>query len=241
MRCRIVAILGVLTFSAALPLLAETINGCVDTSKGTLRIVKTGEPCDAKEFALSWNTQGVAGTDGKNGTNGINGLPGANGVNGTNGINGTDGRDGLNCEAAAPQPPAQVGTVVFNGISGGPFPIFQLSGGATNTFTPGPGGVSGKVDFSNITVVRKVDAASPQLLHFLASGEELIAVTINLTPGTAGPRTVLLRHVHVLAYSYVRLPNSDELFETISFDFATIEINLDGTQTCWDLVRNMPC
>ncbi len=40
---------------AAAPAVAETINGCVD-QKGVLRIVAPEQPCDAKEYALSWSS-----------------------------------------------------------------------------------------------------------------------------------------------------------------------------------------
>lgn len=44
----------------SLPAAAQTvINACVDSNKGTVRIVKAGETCDQKEYALSWNQQGV--------------------------------------------------------------------------------------------------------------------------------------------------------------------------------------
>ena len=76
MRYRFVAHVCILSILAAMPLSAQTINGCVDTNKGTLRIVKPGEPCENKEYAISWNSAGVNGTNGKDGINGVNGVNG---------------------------------------------------------------------------------------------------------------------------------------------------------------------
>lgn len=245
MRLRI-AILAVLFLSAGFPLLAQSINGCVDTNKGTLRITKAGEPCDAKEYAVSWNTQGLPGKDGKDGANGLNGLPGTNGANGINGRDGTDGRngkDGQDCVAASPQPPVQVGTISFGGISGGPYPIFQSTFGAQNAASigSGGGGGAGKVAFSTITIVRKVDSASPTLLYYVERGQHLTNVLITLTPGNAGARRITLESVYVSGYSMTRLEGSEDLFETISLDPIKITIEIDGNSTCWNVATNLAC
>lgn len=236
MRSRIVAILSLVVASAALPLFAQTINGCVDTKQGTLRIVKPGEPCDAKEYAVSWNQQGVAGKDGKDGTNGVNGL------NGINGVDGKDGKDGANCEPAAPQPPAQIGTIAINGISGGPYGVYQFSGGVTMPATSRlPGGGTGRPDFQDVAIVRKVDAASPTLMERLASGDPVQDVTITFTPGSAGPRFVRLFDVVVTTLEFTRLTGSNDLFETISFSYSKIEFKFDNVTGCWDIARGQRC
>ncbi len=46
-----------LLFLLAISAAAQTIDGCVD-QKGALRIVRPNEPCDSKEYSISWSSAG---------------------------------------------------------------------------------------------------------------------------------------------------------------------------------------
>jgi hypothetical protein len=54
------------------------ISGCV-TKAGLLRVLKDGATCPKAETPISWNQQGLPGTDGIDGTNGTDGAAGAPG------------------------------------------------------------------------------------------------------------------------------------------------------------------
>jgi Collagen triple helix repeat (20 copies) len=67
------------------------IHACVSKHGGALRLAPR---CKSNERAISWNAQGIPGTNGTNGINGRNGTSGTNGTNGTSGTNGTNGAPG---------------------------------------------------------------------------------------------------------------------------------------------------
>jgi hypothetical protein len=76
---------------------AATLYACVKKKSGTARFVNARTTCRRNERKISWNTQGVPGSNGakgKNGTNGKNGIAGKNGTNGKDGASGANGKDG---------------------------------------------------------------------------------------------------------------------------------------------------
>lgn len=218
------------------PVAAQVIKGCVDNNKGTLRILGASESCDAaKEHPISWNQEGVAGKDGTNGTNGVNG------------INGRDGRDGQNCTTPAVPAPVQIGTLTITpdgGTAIGPVPIYQFSGGSTQTLSIGSatgGAGAGKVSFNPITIVKKLDSSSPAIFTMLATGR-LSSVLIGLNkPGTTVQNTVNLTIAALSSSNVVQLPGSSDFFEAISIEYGRISYVIDGASSCWDRIRNVSC
>jgi hypothetical protein len=98
-----VALAAVLVGSGAWGLIPgpdNTIRGCYATSdgllglgasKGTLRVLDSGEKCRANEAALSWNQQGPKGDTG---AQGVQGVPGPQGPTGGQGPAGAPGGQG---------------------------------------------------------------------------------------------------------------------------------------------------
>ena len=81
------------------------IRGCYQKSKGTLRVIKSGQKCQKKsELAISWNQKGVPGTTGQ---------AGPQGITGSQGQPGTNGKDGANFTATATLPSGQTETGVW--------------------------------------------------------------------------------------------------------------------------------
>ncbi len=83
---------------------ASTLYACVKKKSGTARFVNARASCRRSERKISWNTQGVPGSNGakgKNGTNGKNGITGKNGTNGKDGASGANGKDGASAGLVA--------------------------------------------------------------------------------------------------------------------------------------------
>lgn len=55
---------------------AQVINGCIKNN-GTLKIVADLAQCSSRDTPISWNQQGVPGTDGMDGADGLNGMDGS--------------------------------------------------------------------------------------------------------------------------------------------------------------------
>jgi hypothetical protein len=80
---------------------ASTLYACVKKKSGTARFVSARTNCRRSERKISWNTQGVPGSNGAKGKNGKNGLVGKNGTNGKDGASGTNGKDGASAGLVA--------------------------------------------------------------------------------------------------------------------------------------------
>lgn len=69
-------ILTVATFIGA----GQTINACVNSTTGTVRILQAGQSCDAGEEPLQWGVVGIQGPPGPAGATGAAGATGPQGV-----------------------------------------------------------------------------------------------------------------------------------------------------------------
>ena len=76
------------------PTATSTINACVKTQNGQVRIVAAGTTCLASETATSWNVVGPTGPRGLQGPQGDRGLQGIRGIQGIQGIQGLTGLQG---------------------------------------------------------------------------------------------------------------------------------------------------
>lgn len=142
---------------------SSTIYSCVDKN-GSIRIVAVNEACESKETAVNWSTTGPAG---------------AQGPVGPAGPPGTGGNE--------PVPNSTViGTLTIPGIQGGDpagdtIELRGYSFDVKSTPTTGGGGMSaGKVSFSDFSVVKEVDTASPTLLVAVASGKHYPEATLTI-------------------------------------------------------------
>ena len=83
--------------------------------------------------------------------------------------------------------------------------------------------------------------SSPTLLKEVARGIHVKSVLIALTPGPLGPRTITLEDVIVSGYSFTTLPGAQDQMESVSFDFAKIQMTIDGVTSCWNIATNAGC
>lgn len=224
----------------AAPVSAQVINGCVDTNKGTLRLVKAGEPCDKNEYAVSWNAGGQAGAPGAQGPQGVAGPQGAQGVAGSQGSTGATGPQGPAGSAgtATEPPPVVIGTIKFTNITTN---IYDFDGGVvTPTATStGGGGATGKAQLSPITVVREVDASSPSLFLSAVTGQHFAEVLIELAAPGKPNRQVRLKNALISSYHFTRLPGaSQRLFEIIGIAFVEICVEVEAANACYNINSN---
>jgi len=139
------SVLAALLFTATTALAAPTtasINACVNTSTGTVRIVSSPGACVSGEAAVAWALAGPTGPQGPSGPAGANGAPGPIGPVGPAGINGAPGPVGSAGPVGAT---GAIGPVGPAGINGAPGPVGSIGPiGPTGAVGPaGPAGPTG--------------------------------------------------------------------------------------------------
>ena len=135
--------------------------------------------------------------------------------------------------AAARQPP--IGTLTFSQTTFGPLALSSYTFGLSNPTVDSTGGSgAGKVTFSDFTVVRSVDAASPALMLLAAQGRHVQSVVISVANGDT-PVTYTLEDVTVTS---LRQSGATETTETLTLAFQRITMTVGGSSATWDLATN---
>jgi hypothetical protein len=167
---------GVATYSWAASANGTTINACADND-GKLRVVQDVSLCKKGETPFSWNTTGPVGPVGPVGPTGPTGPTGAAGRDGRDGRDGTaaSSPDAVDATLSVADGVAGDGTGFTTDLTGFANDISQPSGG-----TAGTGAGAGKVVFHDLTITKKIDAASAKLFTAVTSGRHLPPVTITL-------------------------------------------------------------
>jgi type VI secretion system secreted protein Hcp len=213
---------------------ADRVHACVG-SNGDVRILGASDDCKANETALDWAIQGPRGETGPQGPQGIQGL-----------------------SAAISEPNQNViGRLSIAGVSGGDgggdgsIDVRGIEGGVTNsgTFAGGGGGGAGKASFSDITVTKQVDKASPVLAMAVAQGTHFASATLDVfQPGTTDVyMTYHMEDVIVSEHHMFATGKGDTVpLESLSLHFAEISwtfIQEDGSEVtrCYSVTRIMAC
>jgi type VI secretion system Hcp family effector len=183
-----------------------TINGCVGTSDGKLRVLSGSDTCKSNETALSWNSVGPAGAQGP---------AGAAGAQGPQGVAGRDGRDGTSSNPDATdatwtvtQGTQTLSTSVLIGLS------HELQ--VPQAVGTGGGGASGKTIHKPFNVIKLTDSSSPTLMGALLTNRH-VTVLIALMQGGTQVGTTKLTNAAIS--NYVLHGNT----ETWSFTYQKIE------------------
>ena len=135
--------------------------------------------------------------------------------------------------AAARQPP--IGTLTFSQTTFGPLALSSYTFGLSNPTVDSTGGSgAGKVTFSDFTLVRSVDAASPALMLLAAQGRHVQRVVISVANGDT-PVTYTLEDVTVTS---LRQSGATETTETLTLAFRRITMTVGGSSATWDLATN---
>ena len=131
-----------------------------------------------------------------------------------------------------------VGTLQIDSLGGAVTPIYAFGFEVTNSVAQGGGGGGvGKTTLSDVQLSRLPDAMSPSLFRTGVMGTHLATVRIVLSgAGKNTPdSTYVLNDVLISGVS-----NTDGL-ERVSFTFQSIELQVGGTQFCYDVVANKAC
>jgi type VI secretion system Hcp family effector len=187
-----------------------TINGCVGTSDGKLRVLSASDTCKSNETALSWNSVGPAGAQGP---------AGAAGAAGAQGLQGPAGRDGRDSTASNPDATDATMTVTSSQGAFSDSPMV-LTGLSHEIVAPqsvsGGGGATGKVVHKPLNVTKLMDASSPKLMTALLNNAH-VTVLIALMQGGQQVGTTKLTNASIS--DYVLHGNT----ETWSFVYQKIE------------------
>jgi hypothetical protein len=137
-------------------------------------------------------------------------------------------------------PPTPIGQL---SIGDGPaVPIYSFSFGASNPTvvgTPGGGAGAGKVNMSDMSVMKQADALSAPLLRYVTMGVHLQRARIEIFPKTAGglPATFDLTDVVVTAYQV----SGGDVVESVSLSFDRMAMTSGGASFCWDNSAYLAC
>ena len=117
--------------------------------------------------------------------------------------------------------------------------VLSFSWGVTNTAPAGgAGGVAGKATFQDLSIVHRIDKASPQLLRACATGKHLPEATITHRKAGKGQQEFLIVKMNdVVVTGVVHSGNAgpqDATSETVSLTFAKVDFEYrpqkpDGT------------
>jgi type VI secretion system secreted protein Hcp len=211
---------GAGTYAYAAAQSGTTINGCVGTGDGKLRVLSGSDTCKSNETPLNWNTVGPAG---------VQGAAGAAGAAGAQGPAGRDGRD-----STSSNPDAVDATVLVTGqkqgsFSSSPMVLIGLSHEIVSPRDPASGLPTGKRMHKPITITKTMDASSPLFLGALVDNENLTSVLIGLNQGGQQVATIKLTNANISDYVL------HGTTETWSFTYQKIEWTwLDGGITAED-------
>jgi type VI protein secretion system component Hcp len=182
--------------AAAVPGSGRTIHACIKQHSGGLRVVSSADDCRKSERAIAFNKKGrrgLRGATGAQGPAGPQGAAGAQGPAGALGPTGPQGPAGKDAPLAAPPHQAVIGTATLHRSSGDDivFDVLGIDFKVENSSTIGSqtgGAGAGKVTFSPFELVKRLDATSPALTQFSASGQHAQTLTVELRrPGAATP------------------------------------------------------
>lgn len=255
---------------AMIPAPDGVISGCYD-KHGNLRVIDPAqETCDRNETALRWNQSGPigprgipgltgpagpggptgsqgatgpAGPVGATGAQGVAGMPGIPGPTGATGATGPAGPAGAAGGGVGAENQRVIGVITVDDVILTPKPVRSFRFGVKMTIASGGGGGggAGKADFDDLTVVRSIDADSPELFATAASGKHIPKVKLEVYQ--EGTTTVLATYeledvlVTVDVHSDAGRPGGLPL-EEIAFTYGKIKITVGGNSAGWDLKQN---
>lgn len=105
--------------------------------------------------------------------------------------------------------------------------VLSYSWGVTNTGSTGSGGGggAGRATFQDLSIVHKIDRASPQLLQACATGQHLKEATITFRKAGKGQQDFLIIKMNDVIITGVvqSAPSSEAGSETVSLEFAKVD------------------
>jgi type VI protein secretion system component Hcp len=240
-------------FSVASAQAADTIHACVQKHSGDTRIVKPGKPCRPSEQLVVWNVTGPQGPGGPSGPQGPQGAPGVPGLQGPEGAQGPPGPEGPQGPAGGAgggggaTAPKIVGRLAIDGLGkpGEASPLFSVRIGVKNTGSgsAGGGGGSGKAIFEDFSMLKPIDALSPQLVLATATGEHFREATIEIfgEDGPSGTPILTWELKDVLVSSFDFAVTGEGLADALTLSYAQVCSVFDGTDAAGKPVHVKEC
>ena len=173
--------------ASALPGTGSTIHACIQKNGGALRVVGAAKDCKKSERAISFAKEGPRGLTGQTGAQGPAGANGKDGAQGPQGPQGPRGPAGQDAPKVAPPHQAVIGTATLTPTTGTPqvFDILGLDFEGNSTCTTTAGMPSCTFAYSQLQIVKRIDATSPVLFGMEAAGRHA-SVRVDLKPGSGG-------------------------------------------------------
>jgi type VI protein secretion system component Hcp len=216
----LVLAMGGFAVAGVLPGTGSTIHACIQKNSGALRVVGSAKDCKKSERAISFAKQGPRGRTG---------VPGPAGRDGAAGPQGPPGPQGAPAPAAAQPHQAVVGTATLAAPSGPlTFDVLGLDVKGTSACSAPAGGGATTCKFTQgeLQLVKRIDAATPQLFLLVAKGQHSQTLKVDLkAAGAAGP----YKH-YELADAIVTGTEQDapdpggQLVETVTFAGSALQI-----------------
>jgi type VI secretion system secreted protein Hcp len=95
------------------------------------------------------------------------------------------------------------------------------------TFHTGTGGGAGKASFSDVTITKYLDLASPNLMLFCANGKHIDKGTITVRKAGENPLnylTITMEKIFVTGYSTSASGGEERLIESVSLNFGKVKV-----------------
>jgi type VI secretion system secreted protein Hcp len=195
---------------------SPTINACVASSSGDVRIPQGGDTCKKNESAVQWSVQGPQG------------LKGDTGPQGPAGQSGQGTPDAYT---------AHVGSLTAEGQKQGAFKKkITLLGFDYNVKSPrdaASGQATGKRQHSPVRIIKEIDATTPQFFQAAVTSENLKKVVIELpgSNGTIDYRITLTNSNVVSERQYDVGKGGQPSREEVELTFQKIEVESISGQT----------
>ena len=114
--------------------------------------------------------------------------------------------------------------------------VLSFTWGASQPVATGGGGATGKVQFNQVTVVKVVDTATPQLIEMICKGQHAPSATLKLRKAGEKPLDYLvIKLTDVLIANYQTggtgggIPAEAVSFSFASMDMTALKQNADGS------------
>jgi type VI secretion system secreted protein Hcp len=153
-----------------------------------------------------------------------------------------------------PNVPGDLAMSTALGLPAGSIEILALSDGVSNSISlAGTGGGAGKANFSNLSLSKRFDGASPALFLGTATGRSFpqALVTfyhVNNKGAATAYFTITLTHVIIASDQFAGSEKSsvrDSVLDAESFSLAYEQIQLTDVATaatsCWNVAQNNAC
>ena len=129
----------------------------------------------------------------------------------------------------APSAGTLMATMAIPAVCNGDIPIISFQFGAKDTITAAGRERSGRVEVSDLSVVKVIDSCSPRLFLAAVQGTIIPNVTIQVS-GNPTKATITLTQAIVSSIQASGSQGNDLPTEVVTFNYATMTLSIGGNQ-----------